>query len=577
MRKRIFYYLFLLIIVLFSPKDVLAENKIYNIDMNIYISDDGTAKITEVWDVLGNDGTEWYKVMDNLGNSELSNFKVLMDDKPLKYKNWNVDESLNQKKGYYGINYTHSGMELCFGKYDYNRHKFTLSYTLSNYIINTTDSQVLYWNLIDKLSNVDFQNFSVTISSFYEFPDTLDVWGTGYKGYAYVKDGKISMSNEEYMNDSYVVLLAKFPLDTFSTDNYKAGYDTFDDIYQMYSEGTFEYNYDDDDNNNNGITYYNINNYYSSNKSNIWDYIMHFSYIGFIMAFIGLPITLAVFGGYGYKDNKKIDKKNVPLFRDIPCNKNIFYAQALIYLNNFSYNETSILGAIILKWVRNNKVVFKNQVNHKKEVNVIDLTMNPTFDNNLEQELFNMMYEASGDGILETKELERWCRKNYSKFFNLFSKINKQEIEKLKNEGHIYKRTNKKECRKKNVMDDMIYQDSVELYGLKKFLQEFSRMNTKEVLEVHLWDEYLMFAYLFGMADKVAKQLKNMYPEVIEKMQDANIDFNTIMLINNMSARSVSAASSARSSAESYSAGGGGFSTGGGGGGSFGGGGGGSR
>ena len=38
-------------------------------------------------------------------------------------------------------------------------------------------------------------------------------------------------------------------------------------------------------------------------------------------------------------------------------------------------------------------------------------------------------------------------------------------------------------------------------------------MDTKEVLEVHIWDEYLMFAYLFGIADKVAKQLKNMYPE----------------------------------------------------------------
>ena len=118
-------------------------------------------------------------------------------------------------------------------------------------------------------------------------------------------------------------------------------------------------------------------------------------------------------------------------------------------------------------------------------------------------------------------------------------------------------------------MDDKIYEDSSRLYGLKLYLDEFSRMNTKEVMEVKLWDEYLMFAYLFGIADKVAKQFKNLYPEVIEQMENANIDYNTLIFVNNISNSSVRAASGARA-AENYSSGGGG-------GGSFGGGGGGSR
>ena len=112
---------------------------------------------------------------------------------------------------------------------------------------------------------------------------------------------------------------------------------------------------------------------------------------------------------------------------------------------------------------------------------------------------------------------------------------------------------------------------------LKLFLEEFSRMDTKEVMEVKIWDEYLIFAYLFGIADKVAKQFKNLYPEVIEEMKESNIDYDTFVFINHISAKSVSAASSARSAAESYSGGGGGFSSGGGGGGFSGGGGGGSR
>ena len=104
------------------------------------------------------------------------------------------------------------------------------------------------------------------------------------------------------------------------------------------------------------------------------------------------------------------------------------------------------------------------------------------------------------------------------------------------------------------------------------FLEEFSKIDTREVIEVHMWDEYLMYAYLFGIADKVAKQLKNMYPEVLT---NSDIDFDTLMYINYISTSSVNAASVAKSRAESYSAGGGGFSSGGGGGGSFGGGGGG--
>ena len=554
--------LFLFLMLMLMPITVDATNRIYNIDIDVNIDQDGSANITEVWDVDGSDGTEWYKVMNNLGNSELSNFKVSMDGNNLTYKSWNIDESLSQKRGYYGINYTGSGLELCFGKYDYNRHKFTLSYTLSNFVFNTEDSQVLYFNFIDRLSSVDFDNFSVTISSYYSFPDTLDVWGYGYKGYAYVSNGKIEMSNEGDMDGNYVVLLAKFPLNTFVTTNSYGKYDSFDTVYEMAEEDTFEYDYD-----------------YYDDGIDIFGFILEM--ITFLVPFLIMcfGIKSAITSGYGYKDNKKIDKSNVPMFRDIPCNKDIYYANTLIKLNNFGYNQSNILGAIILKWVRNNKVVFRNEKIgiFNKDTSVIDLTNDVVFDNELETELFNMMRAASKDGLLEAKELEKWCKKNYEKFLGLFTRIENKTINSLKAENHIYRRSNKTECKKKNVMDDMIYNDSVQLYGLKKYLEEFSRMDTKEVMEVKLWDEYLMFAYLFGIADKVAKQFKDMYPEIIEQMQEQNFDYDTLIFVNHISMRSVSAASSARAAAESYSSGGGGFSSGGGGGGSFGGGGGGSR
>ena len=554
MKKKIMLFLFMMLVPILGVK----ADTIKKIDMRINILEDGSAEIKEVWNVKASSGSEWYKQMYNLGEMKLSNYKVLMDGKELTYKTWNVNENLSQKAGYYGINYVSEGIELCFGKSDMKEHTFTLTYTLSNFVFNTEDSQVVYVTLFPE---VTMQNFTVEVSSYYEFPDTLDVWGYGYKGYAYVENGLIKMSNEGELSNDYVVLLAKFPLNTFKTDYTVEDYNTFDDVYNKSEDGSFDYDY----------TY----------KKTFWDYVI----IIFNIIICGIfPLLIVVFAikavfdsGYGYINNKKIDKKNTQMFRDIPCNKDIYYANALISLNKniFTYKESNILGAILLKWIRNDKVRLTNQTKgiFNKETSVIDLTMNPTFDNENEEKLFKMMYKASGDGILEAKELEKWCRSHYDEFLNIFKKFENEKISRLKNEGHIYKRTTKEECKKKNVMDDKIYEDSTRLYGLKLYLDEFSRMKEKDAIEVKLWDEYLMFAYLFGIADKVAKQFKNLYPEIIQEMEMANVDYSTLVFVNNISSSSVYAASSARSAAENYSSGGGGFSSGGGGGGSFGGGG----
>jgi len=531
-----------------------AANRIYNIDISVYINEEGNAEIKEVWDVKGSDGTEWYKVLGNLGNSSLSDFTVFMDGKALTYKNWNVNESLKQKKGYYGIN---NGDELCFGKYDYKRHKFTLNYKLSNFIFNTDDAQVIYFNFIDKLSNVNFDNFSLQISSYYKFPDTLDVWGYGYKGYAYVEDGKIKMSNEGDMDGNYVVLLAKFPLNTFNTNNSYYNYKTFSDVYNLAEKDTFEYDYSD-----------------YEDSSSVSDIIFGIFAVLLQFLFVGIPLVALMSSKYGFINNKTITKENTPYFRDIPCNKDIYYANALSCLNGWTKTETNILGAIFLKWIKTGVVTVK-KISEKKVSLVLNNSNNIT--NELEIKLYDMVYKASKDGVLEDRELEKWARRNYSKFLDLFTKIRDSEVEKLKKANHIFKRENRKQCKYRNVMDDTLYEESKKLYGLKLFLDEFSNIKEREAIEVNIWDEYLMFAYIFGNAKKVMDQFKNLYPKVIEQMNSYNLDFDTLIILNNISVKSVSAATSARSAAQSYSGGGGGFSSGGGGGGSFGGGGGGSR
>ena len=83
----------------------------------------------------------------------------------------------------------------------------------------------------------------------------------------------------------------------------------------------------------------------------------------------------------------------------------------------------------------------------------------------------------------------------------------------------------------------------------------------------------MIVAQMLGIANKVIKEFKDLYPEVIEASSFQSYD-NIVILSTTMN-RGITSAQSAKSRAESYSSGGGGFSSGGGGGGSSGGGGGG--
>jgi len=50
--------------------------------------------------------------------------------------------------------------------------------------------------------------------------------------------------------------------------------------------------------------------------------------------------------------------------------------------------------------------------------------------------------------------------------------------------------------------------------GLKKYLEEYSLIEDREVIELVLWEKYLVYGTAFGIADKVIEQMKANYPEV---------------------------------------------------------------
>lgn len=553
--KKIKYIVFAIIVLLFGSR--VYANDIKKISMDIYVDNNGDAHITEIWNASLSNGTEGYKPYYNLGNSSIKDYTVSMNGMPFTtLNNWDVNSSFDNKAYKAGINPIDDGYELCFGISEYGDNAYTMKYTITNFVSSTKDGDMIFWTLIPHELSDKPDYVYIKIYSDFEYDINTPVWGYGnYGGLAYVYDGYIEMIHEDALNsDEYMTIQVKFPKGTFNTSNVLDN--DFDYYHDMAENGAISY----------------------SDKTTFWDIlrgILSFivGFVPWLAIFVISIISASKYSEYGTK-KLKFSKgyknfKDAPYFREIPLNKDIFAAYWYACQYGLVKNKTDFLGAILLKWLKNGNVenVTVTSKVLKKEERAIKL-VNPIGLKGLEIELFNMMQVASIDGVLESNEFTKWCKNHYNKILKWFNRVIDEETSKFVNKGLIT--VEKKMFGTVHVVSDSLKEEASKLAGLKKFLNDFSNIKDRESIEVKLWEEYLMYAQIFGIAKKVAKEFKKLYPDVI-----TDETFDDIMFIHTISYQGVSAASTARSRAESYSSGGGGFSSGGGGGGSFGGGGGG--
>ena len=136
MNKKVLYCIGLAIafcIIFIMPNISRANDDVlYSINMDIELSKDGTAKVTEIWDINVTSGSELFKQYNNLETSVISDFSVAENGKEFKsLSKWDTSASQADKIDKCGINKTSNGVELCWGIGDYGRHEYTLKYTTS--------------------------------------------------------------------------------------------------------------------------------------------------------------------------------------------------------------------------------------------------------------------------------------------------------------------------------------------------------------------------------------------------------------------------------------------------------------
>lgn len=552
-------YGMILIFIFMLSFNVVNANTINSIKMDIYVDNSGDAHVTEIWDCYATQDTEWYHTYNNIGNSNIVNLTVKDEDNILyeSLGKWNINGSFNDKKYKSGLNHTGNGTEVCFGISEYNTQKtYTANYTITNFVSNLTDSQMMYWTLIDFEKEIG--EVYIKIHSDFRYSDTVGVWGYGnYGGTAYVYDGYIEMQSPGNLEtNEYMTILVQFPQNTFKgvTNNLNNDFNYYLGLAESRST-----KYDDSDDTMAGI--------------------ITFSFIALWIFLLIKSISNASNEGKIIPTKEaKLLKDYKEYYRDIPCNKDIFRAYYISYEYNIINNKSDLLGAMLLKWFREKNIsIQKREVGiiKKKEEDCIVFNKDTVLDNELENRLYQMMYKASKDGVLEKKEFEKWAEKNYENVFGWFDDVVNKERQKLIEDG-ILKSKEKKSLfvsakdKYEFVNKEIFHEEAKNLKGLRNYLKAYTLIHEREAIEVTLFEEYLIMAQIFGIAKTVIKEFKDLYPELINESSFESYD--NLTYIHYTSHNSMKSASEAYSRARSYSSGGGGFSSGGGGGGSFGGG-----
>lgn len=558
--------LMVFLILMLGPIIVNASS-ISSIDMDIFVDDVGNARVREVWNADVDSGTEGWHPYYNLGNSTIQNLIVSMDGQQFTtISDWNVNADFSEKAYKAGFYWPSSNeLDICFGITNYGSHIYQIEYTITGFVATMEDSDMIYWNLFPYDFSAEPEKVQITIYSDFAYRD-VEFHGYGkYGATNELLDGRIVIDSQGSVGkDEYLTILVKFPKNTFQTSNVLEN--NFEHYYDMAEEGAINY---------------------SDKPKTFWQKVGSFL-AGFFMIILNFGIWLVIMMGifiascngkkfkcrFGHVGNKV--RKDVPNYREIPCNKDIYRAYWVASNYGLIKKKEDFLGAILLKWLRNGNVfiekIEKNGLFKNSSESTIVFVSSPQDNILLEKELYDWMVEASLDGKLESNEFKKWCQKNYTKILKWFDQVLDFESKMLVNEGKAVAHTDVKFKLLKFSyydIDDSMMVEAEQLAGLKKFLKEFTLIKEREPIEVQLWDEYLMYAQIFGMADEVASQFKKLYPEVITDMDSRGFDYDDIVFIHMISYDGMKSANAAQSSSYSSGSGGGGSFGGGGGGGGF--------
>ena len=471
----------------------LQAQTLNDLNIQVVLSQNGDARITETRQMTITDrGTECYIGLGNMGASEVKDLTV-SDETGQQFENidtkWNTKASRADKAGRCGVvTKSHGVTELCWGLGDSGERTYVTSYTITGLVRSYPDADAIRHVFLDQSVTPKPKHAIVTISSadasIMFSPDTCGVWGFRFEGDMRFEGGKMVAETTKAMDsESAMYVMAMFPKGmmqpTVTVD------DTFEHKKQLAFEGS---DYGD-----------------AIEPTTFWDDVLDIlAALGILAGLAAAALALWAFGrkGFAWFKRRRHERlvNSVDYVRTIPLEGNLQAANDM--LNAFSYEEEGnykrLLQAIVLQLVNAGAFAVKHVMTEKGDMQQrfvvgempMDIDMPP-----LAYKVHDIFKRAAGDNqVLDPKELETFMDDKAN------AKLMRQFLELL--------------CTKRDAKYYENREDEQrEVYGFKRFLDDFTLAGERNLTETKLWRDYLVWATLFGNAKQLTKDMQRVNPE----------------------------------------------------------------
>lgn len=500
--KKLFLIISISLITVFSCLPVFARNHVDNIDIDVLIHNNGSATITQRWAGTFDEGTEVYLPIEDK-SLIVKNLKVWKGGREyLEANGWNVDWSFESKKWRCGINRTSKGVELCFGISEYGESIYTFSYDIDPLVKSYRDADGFNFQFVNPNMGTfpSDVNLRIKVEDDKKLStDNARIWGFGFngmtsfseEGYA-VAFSTSPLSGRNYMNITLEIFKGLITPNVEVKDTFEKA------ILNVALEDSSYAEYLEQDR---GLT------------------STHIMLIGILGIFLVSTIT-AIVSKVKRKTILKAFYKYGNYFRDNPNGGNLVMTHILYKdFDIWKNKETNVIGAIIMKLINNGNLEPLQEKSYGffgNEKVSTSLKVGKEPKDPLLRELYDIIIKAAGeDGILQENELKRYAQDNYEVLIDYMKSLDTRGRNEL-NQESCY---NKVGGNKLNDLNEKGQKELAEVYGLRKFLDEFTLINERGVTEGVIWEDLMVYATLFGIAKKVLSELKKVYPDKLVEIE----------------------------------------------------------
>ena len=539
------------------------------INFDVQLQEDGSMDVTETWNIKIHGMTNTlFKTfeLDSSKYKEITDVKVLEQvetNENVEFTQKNIEVNHVDKNCYYALINSQGKYEIAWGINEQSGEKtYQIKYKVVDAIKNYSDCAELYWQFIGNEFNVDVDQVTgnIKIPNGTVDKEDLRAWAHG------PLNGNISIDSVEnsvnvnfelsYLDrGNYLEVRMAMPTSLFKTNTNIVEQDRFQTIL---SEETVWANQANELREKKRAEKERDERNYQIFK-NVLNIIL---VVGIIFGFTRIAKCQKEL-----KENpKKQPSMKYEYYRDIPREEASPAEAAFLYYfdsSTLKQNLPKILSATMLNLCMKQYLTFESVEGKlgKQEIKVEIRTGTKRLTED-EEVIYGLLKSVAGEKDSFTmKELETYAKKHYKSFLGKLEgieKIVRSEEENQKN----YDKENKKigdAWQTKNgeyifvmivsitlifildikiipvvftitslicaIMAKMVanryngltqngIDEKEQWIALKRYMEDFSMIKDKTVPELVLWEKYLVFATVFGIADKVLKQLKVVYPQL---------------------------------------------------------------